>query len=685
MRKIKVVKQHDIRDCGVCSLASIIAYYGGYVPIEKLRLDTHTNELGTSALNLINASKKYGFDSMGVKVDSLYNDSVKLPAIAHITNKNGVNHFVVVYKITNKNVQIMDPAKGKIIMTIEEFNKVWNNILLLFYPKQKIIFMKKQNSLLQIFFKLLLIEKKLFLTILFSSVLLTIFTVMSSYYFKFAIESINNNRDFSYLKIIIFIFGILLFFKLVFNSIRKRLENHLNKNIDVLLLSNFLNHIFNLPLEVIESRSSGEVITRINELTNIKSLFTDIIISCALDLLLMLTSMPILYKINDQLFLILLFLIIIYLLVGIITSKIIYKLAYRNIDFETEFNSSIIENLNLMNSIKNLKLTSNVLRKIEKVLSTFLFDSFKLTNFIYSEENLKLFINEFGLFFINTIGFYLIYKNELSITELITFNTLVVYFLDPIKNIINSIPKYNFLKASFTKINEFLSVNEERMGEENTILNNNIEVQNLNYSYNGYNQVLNNLNFSIASGDFIMLKGSSGCGKSTFCNILERHINDYEGNIIIGDVNIKDYSISTIRNSITFISQNETLFTGTIKENIIFDRDIDLKEFNEICSLCYVDEIVDKKPLRYETIINNESKFISGGERQRIILARALLKKSSIYLLDEALSEVDYEMERNIINNLKNYFKGKTIIYITHKTQDDLFDNIIKLEESHGL
>jgi len=174
MNKIKVVKQHDLKDCGVCSLACIILYYGGYVSIEKLRLDTHTGVHGTNALNLIEASKNYGFISLGVKVVDLLNEEIKLPAIAHVTTKVGLDHFVVLYKISKNKVYLMDPAKGKVSMPVLEFMGLWNNVLLQFYPKQKIIFMKKENSLFNMFLRILVKEKRLFEVIFLVSLFLTI-------------------------------------------------------------------------------------------------------------------------------------------------------------------------------------------------------------------------------------------------------------------------------------------------------------------------------------------------------------------------------------------------------------------------------------------------------------------------------------------------------------------------------
>ncbi len=685
MQQVNVVKQQDIKDCGVCSLLAIIRYYKGNVAMEKLRLDTMTDTNGTNALNLIEAARKYGFDASGVKIDSLYQEDLKLPAIAHIITESGLEHFVVVTKISKDLVFLMDPAKGNVKMPYLEFKKLWDGVLLLFYPKTPIIFMPKENNLLDIFIKIVKQEKGFFLSIIITSILLCLLTIINSFYFKVALESISLNQDLDYLKIIILIFALLLIFKLIFSYLRQSLENYLNKNIDVTLLSNFIRHIFKIPLLSIEARTSGEITTRVKEIINIKSLFTDIFISIILDLLLSFITMPLLYIIDHNLFWIIIFLVILYLLVGILTSKIIYKKAYRNIELEQDFNTILLEEITMMSSLKNLKLTKEALRKIEHSLATFLYDNFKVMSFFNKQGNLKLWLNEIGLFIINSLGFILICQNKLTIANLITFNSLITYFFDPFKNIIDTIPKFNFLKASFTKINEFLSIKEEEEGQAISLLKPTINITNLSYSYDNYHVVINNLSKEIKNGEMVLLKGNSGCGKSTFCKILDKFLTDYTGEIYLNNINIKDYSLATIRDNVTYISQNEALRTGTIKENIICLRNIDETLFHEVCKVCEVDSIINKKPLRYATIISNDSSFISGGERQRIILARALLKPAEIYLIDEALSEVDYEMERRIIKNLQKFLKGKIVIYVTHKNQDDLFKKRILLEAKNGL
>jgi len=194
---------------------------------------------------------------------------------------------------------------------------------------------------------------------------------------------------------------------------------------------------------------------------------------------------------------------------------------------------------------------------------------------------------------------------------------------------------------------------------------------------------LKNLNIKIKPREHVFLKGPSGSGKSTICKLIYKLLKESSGNILIGGVSISDYSLSSIRNEITYVSQNENIFTNTIRENIIFNREIELKEFDKVCKICKLDSIVAKRPLRYECLISDDTNYLSGGEKQRIILARALLKESKILLLDEALSEVDYKLEKEIINNILDNYKDKTIIYVSHKDCEKLFDRTIEVNNAN--
>lgn len=676
---MKIVRQQDEKDCGVCSLLSIIRYYKGNVPLEQLRLDARTNNEGTTALNLVLASQKYGFDAVGMKVKNV-NDIKRLPAIAHLNLKKGYSHYVVIEKVTKDKIILMDPAKGKVVKFLWEFQKEWSGVVLIFYPKQKIMILKNDVTLFTIFKKVFISEKNLIKIIVLVSFLLTIFTIALGYYFQMFNSLYLNKYPINYLKVLVLVFAIFTCFKLFLTYYRSYLENHLNKNIDCLITSDFLKHLFNLPLNVITSRKSGEILSRVNELTSIKGLITEIFITYTLDFLIVVITTFLLIRISSKLFLILFLTTIFYLFVGIITKKSIFEKAYQNISIESEFNNTVLENIKMINSIKNLDAVDGTLNKIERKLTHYLYDTYKVNTILNKINIFKVSCYEIGFFLINTFGFYFVYKGIINMIDLITFNALLNLYFEPLKNIVDSIPKYSFMKASITKINDFLGVRAEILGEKTSTDGYDISINNLNYSYNKYQNVLKSVNLNIKEGEFVLLQGASGSGKSTLCSILNKYITDYTGDILFGTMNYKDLSIKTIRENIVYVGQNENIFTGSIKENITFGNKVSDLNFDKICKICKVDDVANKKTFRYESLIGSDEGNISGGEKQRIILARAVLKDFNVLILDEALSEVDIKLELEILKNIRDNYKDKTIIYISHKKYPNVFDKVISME-----
>lgn len=676
---MKIVRQQDEKDCGVCSLLSIIRYYKGNVPLEQLRLDARTNNEGTTALNLVLASQKYGFDAVGMKVENL-NDIKRLPAIAHLNLKKGYSHYVVIEKVTKDKIILMDPAKGKVVKFLWEFQKEWSGVVLIFYPKQKIMVLKNDVTLFTIFKKVFISEKNLIKIIVLVSFLLTIFTIALGYYFQMFNSLYLNKYPINYLKVLVLVFAIFTCFKLFLTYYRSYLENHLNKNIDCLITSDFLKHLFNLPLNVITSRKSGEILSRVNELTSIKGLITEIFITYTLDFLIVVITTFLLIRISSKLFLILFLTTIFYLFVGIITKKSIFEKAYQNISIESEFNNTVLENIKMINSIKNLDAVDGTLNKIERKLTHYLYDTYKVNTILNKINIFKVSCYEIGFFLINTFGFYFVYKGIINMIDLITFNALLNLYFEPLKNIVDSIPKYSFMKASITKINDFLGVRTEILGEKTSTDGYDISINNLNYSYNKYQNVLKSVNLNIKEGEFVLLQGASGSGKSTLCSILNKYITDYSGDILFRKMNYKDLSIKTIRENIVYVGQNENIFTGSIKENITFGNKVSDLNFDKICKICKVDDVANKKTFSYESLIGSDEGNISGGEKQRIILARAVLKDFNVLILDEALSEVDIKLELEILKSIRENYKDKTIIYISHKKYSNIFDKVINME-----
>mgnify|MGYP001131414540 CR=1 FL=1 len=684
MAKIEVIKQRDLQDCGACSLLCIIKYYGGYVPIEKIREDTQTSLNGTTAFHLINAAQNYGFEALGIKTQ-LDSQDIYLPAIVHLKLKNGLEHFAVLYKITSKNIYLMDPARGKVKLSVTEFNELWDNIMLLFTPINRILTMNKDVTFLNLFQKLLIKNKKLFLYIFFVNLLFIILAIIGNFYFQLAISNVNSGTDKKFMILLVSCFFLIIVFKVLLEYIKNYYQNYLNKNLDVEIYSSFLSHIFHLPLGFTENRTTGEIVTRVQELAEAKNLLTEIFCNVLLNVILILGATVVLYFVCDKLFFILCFIIIIYLILTFISSKVIYSKMQETIEASTDFNTILVENIDINSSIKNLNLTNKFLKRLDGGLTNMLYQNFRLTSIVNVLEFLKKSVYEVGLFVITTFGIYLIYQGRLEVLTFVTFNSLVSYIMNPLGEICSLVPKYNYLKASFKKIGELiaLEVEEEREGLELEVIPS-LQLKNLKYSYNLYSNILDIKDIEIKSGERVMLMGPSGSGKSTLCKIIAaNYLSEINGEYCIENIRSYDYSTKTLKNSILYVGQNEKLFSANIRDNIVCFRDIKDDEFKNITRICHIDDIVDKRPNRYNSIINASINNLSGGEVQRIILARALLKRAKVIILDEALSEVNIDMERSILKNIFAYFKDITFIYVSHKDVSDLFLRVIPMENIH--
>ena len=677
--KIPIVKQHDLTDCAPACLSSLIKYYGGYVPIEVIRLKCETNKDGTSAYNLIEAAKKLGLSAKGVKVSSfkkLY--GFKTPYIIHLKLKNGLNHFVILYKIDKRFAYLMDPAQGKIKIKLDEFESVFTNVILLFQPKSNLANYDKPINVITFMFNYFVKYKNISINLFIVSLFSVIICLVLNFTFKWG--SNISNGGFGLTTIIYFSIIILTVYvmKNILNYVKNTLIIIFNKQMSADLYEKFQHQLFILPLNFIKSKTSGEIVSRYSELNEINHSMPSMIISLVLDLIMIVCSFVTALFISLKLSMLYLLLVIIYIFISFLFKNPTLQMINKNIDIYSKFNTDVIDNVNSIISTKFLNNEENMERRLERSTVNYLYDSLNIDNYFNKLELLKNTLMDTGKWMITAFGFYLVFKNKLSIINLFTFELIVNYFLDPIKEIIEIIPKYAYIKSSFYKLSEFSLIKEENKGIYD-FKNGDIKVNNLSFSYDSTNFLFKNLSFFIKEKDRVLLQGKSGSGKSTLCQIISKQLNPSEGNIKIGDTNLDDFNINSFRKNVTYIGQKDSLIVDTLINNIKYERNISDKEIKKVCDICEIDEIINNKFDRYNMFLNESSANISGGEKQRIILARGLINSGNILILDEALSEVNKDMEYRILEKIFKYFSDKTIIYVSHKEYKNLFKTRISL------
>ena len=430
-------KQESIKDCAPASLQMIIKYYNGYTSIERLRDLMKTDKNGTNAYNLIEAAKTLGFESYGVKTKlcELNQDNLILPSIAHVIINNSYTHFVVIYEINykNKTLVIGDPSSNIYKMKFDEFDEIWTGILIILYPKEKLMTEKKSN-IFELVFEVIKTNKKEYLNIIFLSLFILLFTVTISFYFQFLIDNI-------YHKVIIvqifLIFLSLTLLKLLTSLFRNEVLLTLKQKIDFSLTLGVIKQIINLPYQYYKTRSTGDVISRISDLEDIKQVLNNTILIFFIETPFAIIALIVLYIYNKSLFLISFITIILYLILSLIFRKKFNFLINNCQKKKSNVTTSMVESIQGFETIKGLSISDNIINIIERKYSDFLKEEYKLESNYNIQEFLKNIVSEVGFIVTIFIGILLIRNEVITLGMLITINTLISYFLEPIKNIIN--------------------------------------------------------------------------------------------------------------------------------------------------------------------------------------------------------------------------------------------------------
>lgn len=656
-----IIKQDDESDCGACCLYSIISYFKGFVPLEIIKYDTLTTRNGTTFLNLKNASLKYGFDCLGI------NGSLKkeyLPCIIQV-NIKGLNHFIVVYEIHDNYYLCMDPARGMIKLDREEFNNIFTSNILRFNPIGNIVRYKKNNYFLNYLYSLAKDNLKLIISITIVSILYVILSFICTYILKLTISNY-------YLLPLIYYF-LISSFKIILDYIKTYYLAYFNFNVNTKIIYGYLKHYFLLPFKYIQLKNPGDIISRINDINAFKDFMGKELINIFLYLIFFIGTNILFIFINFYLWLIIILITFILFILGFYLSNRYNKYYYEVIDSENEFMSLNIEYINKIKIIKNIG-KENVF--LDKISNSSIKNYGNLFNLECKINNYNLILNIYNLFLFVISFIFLIYNNT-SIDNIFMIYIFLNYYNECISYYYSLLPSFIYFKNVLLRINAIYYLNDNSSLKRLKIYNYDITISKLYYKVS--NKIIyNNFNQFIKMGNKVLLLGENGSGKSTLMNMLIKNIDSYKGNIYIGKYNIRNIDVKDLIDNISYVSQDNDIFYDTLLNNIILDNDYNEDKFKLVLKITELDSFIKNRFGGYNFIIKDN---LSGGEKQKIILARSIYRDFNILLLDEALSEISKYSRMKIIYNLNNYFKDKTIIYISHYYEKYPFDIVINLTD----
>ncbi len=678
MKRIKYIPAFEHSECALSCIVMICLYYKNHTNLTMLREEYGVPQGGFNISQIINIFKNIGLETIAVKVNIL--ESIKEPFIAYY----GEDHFVVVEKVTKKSVIIIDPTYGKIKLQFSEFMEKFSGIAILVAEDKSYPIKKKINWSLKDNFILIMINrhKKILLFILLLSLGVQIVSVIIPSFIKMLLDFTTDAKITQGTNIFISI-GILAFIYYALNVVRRRLITKMQNIFDKELTESTVAKILNLPLKFFINRGKGELLFTINSNQYIRVFLSSNVISICIDLIFSFFYCYLMFQYSPYLTLITIIISILLFIITLMDTKFLLNKNQQQLRTINENQNIVNEIISNIETIKSVNAEQNMFKKWSSAFSKqFLIETEK-TRVDSLLESLPLTISIIFPLIIYSVGIRL---GNISVGSLVAFNTLSMSFLIPILSIADSYFQLISSKVYIQQLLDVLKSKEESKGSspgrDIKIDRGEIVLENISYKYDYFSKnILSDISLSIKSNEKVAIVGESGSGKSTLLKIIAGLLVSEQGKIIIDGQEINDnINKKSYRKSLGILLQNNSLFNGSIKNNIELGREVKVKDILKATKQADLEKFLNSLPAGLNTIISESGRNISGGQIQKICIARSLIFEPKILLMDEPTSSLDQISDEKIIDSLLDI--NSTIIIISHRLSNmKKFDKILVMSD----
>lgn len=676
-RRTPTFFQMEMVECGAAALGIILSYYKRFIPIDELRIDCGISRDGCQADNIITAAAKHGLEADGYKIEVDDFDEDDLPFIAFWR----YNHFIVVEDFTNQSVYVNDPALGHRKLPIEQFKNEYSGIAILLKPTKD--FIKKgqaKNSLSQIY-SYLKNEPVAIVYLFMTGVMFSLLGLISPIFGKMFVDYYLVDYTQSILNLIVIGLSVTLLLTLVLSYIQNHYLIRFQNKLTIAHSDFFLQHIIKLPLDFFAQRYVGDIAFRMQAIRPTIAFITSSIIHASTQCSLIVIYLCFLLYLNWQIALIVFGISIFNVMaLSLIVSRKKEKSMQLAVDLG-QFYSTCYSNFRIMQSIKASGAEQDAFRKMvgsqAKVANSVHELGEKSTVISLIPSILNMIASAIILIF----GSLQIINGSMSVGTLIAIQIITVSFMNPIIFLINIASQLQDMSGNLAKLDDVYShkidpqvdlnyfISSGRLSlEDKPKLSGHIEVRDLSFGFNTVTKpILNDINLSIYPGEHVAFVGASGSGKSTLTKLIANLYTPSKGEILIDGKRLSEINRLILANSLAVVEQDTILLNGTIRDNFAIWEDFTLSDKDIILAgkdACIHDEISSREN-GYDSNVDENGINFSGGEKQRIDIARALLLNPNILILDEATSELDPIVENTIYDNIRK--RGCTTIIVAHR------------------
>jgi len=690
-RKVSV-RQRDSTDCGPACLASVIAHYGIYVPLAKIRQVAGTDKLGTSMWGLIKVLKQFNFETKGLNGSSEHLDKLPIPFIAHIEQQDGLHHYVCVYRVNSKRLKVMDPAEGKMrYWSRAEFSEKWSGAVIAMVRgiAGREMSGKEMNrgplTKLKLVTLLQPVWKPVSQAIL-SAIIYTVLGLSTSLYIGKLTDHVFVTHNTGLLNLLSSVMVLITFFMIYLFTIKSVLILKTGQVIDNQLITSYYRHLFRLPQRFFDSMKTGEIISRINDAVKIRGFINDAAIGIFVNIMVVFFSFSTMFILNWRLAVIMLGIIPLYIIIYIFFNNRNKHMERRVMEQTASFESQLVESLQSSTHIRQHNLGEVMQQNTEGRLNQLLDTVYKSgINSITASGGTEL-INRLFTIILLWIGSYFVIQQHITPGKLLSFYALMGYFTSPVSGLIGANKSYQNALIAADRLFEIFQLEPEQYPGKQTFRKKdfgNIVFKEVSFAYGTRGHIFHNLNLTIEAGKVTVITGASGSGKSTVAALVQLLYPVETGSITLNGLDSRYFSNDSIRSIIGVVPQQIRFLTGTILENIApGNRNPDIRKIIELLNEVGLKALIESIPGGIYSMLTENGSNLSGGERQRLAIARALYKNPVLLIMDEATSSLD-PVSALHVNRLLLKLKeqSQTILLITHNEQyAALADNILVLK-----
>jgi ATP-binding cassette, subfamily C, bacterial len=690
--KYQFLRQHSEEDCGAACLATIAKHYGRSLTLNHIREVVGTGQFGTTLLGLKRGAETLGFNARPVKTSSeLLNriNEAPLPAIIHWKG----NHWVVLYGRKGGKCVVADPAVGIRYLTKKDLAEAWGDFLMLLVEPDPVRFFAQGSDEVGgfwRFFKRVWIYRGILAQALPLNLMLGLLSLASPFLMQILTDDVLVRGDTKLLTTVAIAVVAMNFISNSLSFVQSNLIAHFAQRLQLGLVLEFGRQILRLPLSYYEARRSGEIVSRLRDIDQINQLVAQVVVGLPSQFFIALVSFALMVFYSWKLTVVAVFIGLMMTLSTIVFQPTLRRKTRELLIQDAETQGVLVETFK---GALTLKTTTARPQFWDEFQSRF----GRLANLTYSTIQIGIINNAFSRFVSGIGGVALLWfggnlvinpAENLSIGQLFAFNSMNGNFLGLISTVISFVEEFTRAKTATQRLTEVIDSTPEDEGDGKKPFANipgdaDIICTNVNFHYAGRMDLLEDFTLTIPGGQVTALIGKSGCGKSTLAKLISGLYPLRSGNIRIGLYNLQDLSLDSLRQQVILVPQDAHFWSRSIVENFRLGAPhVTFEQIVRACQISEADEFISKLPDKYQTVLGEFGANISGGQRQRLAIARAIVTDPPILILDESTGGLDPVSEAQVLEQLFKHRRGKTTILITHRPKViNYADRVVLLEQ----